>query len=115
MRYFSIVEFECPDCGRADMDETFLEMLDRARGIAQIPFYITSGFRCKKHNEEIGGKPDSAHLRGLAADIAVKDSRSRFKIVEALIRAGFKRIGIAKDFIHVDADMTKPDKVIWLY
>ena len=115
MRYFSLSEFACPDCGRADMDSDFLEMLDRARDISGIPFIITSGFRCPRHNEKVGGRPNSAHLRGLAADIKVADNRQRFIIVDALIKVEFKRLGIAKDFIHVDHDMTKPYPRVWLY
>ena len=115
MRYFTIDEFKCPDCGRAEMNEDFLEMLDKARDIAGIPFVITSGFRCPSHNKKIGGRPNSAHLRGLAADIAVTNSRARFLILDALIKAGFRRMGIGKNFIHVDLDNTKPYPVIWTY
>ena len=35
------------------------------------PINITSGFRCLKLNEHIGGSPRSAHLKGLAADFVV--------------------------------------------
>ena len=115
MKHFTIDEFRCPDCGKAEMNEDFLEALDKARDIAGVPFIITSGFRCKKHNKQVGGKPNSAHLRGLAADIAVQDNKVRFIIVQALLQAGFKRIGIAKKFIHCDMDMTKPYPRIWVY
>ena len=115
MRHFSLDEFACPCCGRADMDEDFLEMLDEARSIAGLPFIITSGYRCARHNREVGGRPNSAHLRGLAADISVSNNNARFRILFGLIRAGFKRIGIAKDFIHADADLSKPYPTLWLY
>ena len=97
------------------MDLKFLVRLDWARSIAEIPFRITSGFRCPKHNKEIGGRPNSSHLRGLAADIACSNSEERYKIINALIMVGFKRIGIADSFIHVDYDLTKPQGVIWVY
>lgn len=35
------------------------------------PVTITSGFRCKKLNELVGGAPNSKHLKGEAADIKV--------------------------------------------
>ncbi|PRY74764.1 peptidase M15-like protein [Yoonia maritima] len=34
-----------------------------------LPLFITSGYRCPRLNAEIGGLPDSQHLRGEAADI----------------------------------------------
>jgi hypothetical protein len=52
----------------------------------------------------------------MAADIACDNSRDRFELIKALIEAGFKRIGVRKDFIHVDVDFPdKPGRVMWLY
>ena len=97
------------------MDEVFLEMLDKARHLAGIPFHINSGYRSPDHNRKVGGKKDSAHLKGLAADIHCVDSRSRAYILGGLIDAGFNRIGIASTFIHVDDDPSKDADVVWLY
>ena len=90
-------------------------MLNDARRLAQIPFVITSGVRCHAHNKKVNGLPSSAHLSGKAVDIKADNSRARFKIIEALTIAGFTRIGIAKNFIHVDVDETKPKDAIWIY
>ena len=97
------------------MDKEFLLKLDRAREVAQIPFKINSAWRSVEKNKEVGGKPNSSHLKGLAVDISVKDSRSRFIVLKALIQVGFHRIGIAKTFIHVDDDKNKDPEVAWLY
>ena len=59
--------------------------------------------------------PNSSHIKGLAVDISVKDSRTRFIILDALIKVGFNRIGIADTFIHVDDDRNKACGVIWTY
>lgn len=115
MRHFTIDEFKCPCCGDANMDPSFLLMIDRAREHAGVPFYINSGFRCQAHNAVIGGKDDSAHLFGLAADIRCKGSRARFKILDGLLMAGFDRIGIGINFIHADIQKGKPGMVCWLY
>lgn len=117
MKYFSISEFDSPDVKGSgnSMDEDFLEMIDKAREIADIPFKINSGFRTVEHNRKVGGVSGSSHLLGLAADIAVKDSRHRSIIVNACIEAGFTRIGVAKSFIHVDNDMYKTQDVMWVY
>ncbi len=89
-------------------------MLDLARSLAGVPFKISSGYRCTKHNKQVGGVKNSAHLTGLAVDIEVPDNVFRLKILRALVIVGFNRIGISKGFIHVDIDKSKPDN-IWLY
>ena len=118
MEYFSYNEFDSPDVigsGLANMDQSFLDMLDDARGLAGVAFKINSGYRTPSHNKSVGGKPKSSHLFGLAVDIACTGSRERFRILEALIKMGFHRIGIAKTFIHVDNDAKKDIEVTWLY
>ena len=117
LSHFSLTEFVCPCCGQVKMDEDFLRKLDYARDLAGVPFRVTSGFRCPRHNHKVGGKPDSAHLRGLAADIAAGNSDTRARILFALIKAGFQRIGIdfKRGFIHVDDDPEKPRPRVWGY
>ena len=117
MKNFKTSEFDSPDeIGSGNlMDKRFLEMLDNAREIAGVSFRITSGYRSKSHNKKVGGVPQSSHRLGKACDIACTSSRHRFKIVNALIEAGFNRIGIAKNFIHVDNDNNKVGQVIWTY
>jgi len=97
------------------MDRDTLEMLDSARAYAEIPFKINSAWRCEEHNKKVGGKPDSAHIYGKAADISTPDSRTRFWVVYGLIQAQFTRIGIGKNFIHADTDHNKDKEVAWLY
>jgi len=97
------------------MDKTFLLKLDEARERAGIPFVINSAYRSPEHNAKIGGKPNSSHLRGLAVDISVTNSRQRFIVLNALLEVGFTRIGIADTFIHVDLDNGKSKDVIWTY
>jgi len=117
MLHFELNEFDSPDDQGSGkyMDESFLSMLDDARGIAGIPFAINSGFRTPSHNAYVGGKKQSSHQFGYAVDLHCTDSRSRFIIIDALIKAGFSRIGIAKSFIHVDNDPDKDGKVSWVY
>lgn len=119
MKYFKEEEFLCKcGCGRGtfkDMHPMFLEMLDKARERAGIPFKITSGFRCLTYNVSIGGAKKSAHTKGYAVDIACHGSRNRFFMLKALLDAGFNRIGIGSNFIHVDCDPTLDTKVVWHY
>lgn len=112
---FSDYEFACPCCGRFGMDKGFIDQLQKARDLAQIPFVITSGYRCEDYNKKLGGKTDSSHLIGRAVDIRASSSLTRFLVVFGLTLAGFKRIGIGKNFVHVDNDPEKPFATMWLY
>lgn len=98
-----------------NLQPELISKLEEARELAGIPFVINSGYREKGHNEEVGGTEDSAHLYGLAADIRARNSHERMKIVKAAIKAGFDRIGVAKTFVHLDIDSSKPPIVLWLY
>ena len=114
MKYFDISEFDCPHCGANEMDTGFLYKLDRAREFAGVPFLITSGKRCETHNKAVGSTSTN-HLSGHAADIRCTGSAERFKIIKALIEAGFDRIGIHPKFIHCDDNPGGWPKVIWFY
>ena len=115
LRHFKHTEFACPCCGEQHMNFAFLTKLDAAREIAGVPFYINSGYRCLKHNQQLGSEPTSSHLKGLASDIAASDSFVRSRIITGLLMAGLNRIGIDENFIHTDADPDKPRDVMWLY
>tara|TARA_R110002111_G_scaffold219870_2_gene282024 strand:- start:564 stop:887 length:324 start_codon:yes stop_codon:yes gene_type:complete len=97
-----------------NMNADFLNKLDEAREYAGIPFVINSAYRSPTHPLSIKN-PTSSHIKGLAVDISVKDSNTRFKVLDALIAVGFTRIGIANSFIHVDMDLDKSQNVIWTY
>lgn len=115
MSYFKKEEFACKCCGENKIDDSLIAKLEVARGLAHTPFVITSGYRCEKHNKRVGGKANSSHLRGLAVDILAQDSVARFKIMKALLDAGFKRVGFADTFIHVDVDSSLAQEVMWKY
>ena len=76
---------------------------------------VNSGWRCQKHNKAVGGSPTSSHLRGLAADIGCKSSAQRYELLRAAMHQGVGRIGIGKNFVHIDIDRSKDKRVIWLY
>ena len=117
MRYFKLEEFDSPDelGSGCNMSQEILNMLDATRKIYGKPMRITSGFRTKTHNKKVGGVESSSHLKGLAADIACSESKNRFDMIKALLQVGFKRLGVAGTFIHVDIDKNKSQNVIWTY
>ena len=115
--YFNDKEFECPCChkGANLMDATLLHILDTVREELGRPLRLTSAYRCPKHNEEVKGSPNSAHLDGKAVDISCSNSNLRMVLICLFVAHGIKRIGIAKTFIHIDVDDTLPQSVMWLY
>jgi zinc D-Ala-D-Ala carboxypeptidase len=84
--------------------------LDRAREFFGNPIILTCGYRSPEHNAEIGGVPDSAHTKGMAADVqAPADPFMRAKLAWAMGAAGFVRLEICDRHYHVDVDLTKPN------
>lgn len=114
-KYFNIDEFKCPCCGANLISEELIERLDQARELAGVPFTVSSGYRCKEHNAAVGGSSTSSHLLGLAVDIVVDGGSNRFKVVDALLKVGFTRVGVAKSFVHADIDKAKVQNVLWTY
>jgi|TARA_A100001015_G_scaffold200661_1_gene224035 uncharacterized protein YcbK (DUF882 family) len=117
MKYFQYEEFDSPDIQGSGqlMSKELLSKLDMIREEFGKPIYINSGYRTEAHNEKVGGKPASSHLKGLAVDIACNASRDRFNLVNLFIKHDINRIGIAKNFIHVDIDGDKDQDVMWTY
>ena len=67
---------------------------------------INSGIRCLKHNRSIGSSDTSSHVKCIAADIGCRQMSDRHLLMLHLPKL-FDRIGIHKDFIHVDIDTDK--------
>ena len=102
------------------MEHEVIQALDIARDIYGFPMIVSSGFRTIQYNRsliELGypASPNSSHLLGWAVDLVVPDSSKRFLMLEALLDAGFHRIGLGHSFIHVDLDPNKPRNVLWVY
>lgn len=100
--YFDKDEFDHPE----KMDQEFIAMLDVARGIAKVPFKITSDYR----------EDSKAHYNGKGVDIAAADGATRFAIVNGAVRAGFTRIGVYDRHVHLDneTEPTHPERVMWI-
>lgn len=96
------------------LDTGLMVMLDQARGIAGVPFVITSGLRTVEENDALAESvKDSAHITGNAVDLECEDSMARFAMLKALFSVGFTRIGIYKQHLHVDNSQTLPQQVCW--
>lgn len=116
MRYFVESEVDCNHCGEAVFDQEFMSFMDALRERVGEPLIITSWYRCEVYDRRLGGGRSAGnHTTGRAADIYCEASHLRWKIVAAATALGAKRIGLAKNFIHVDLVEGKPQEVIWLY
>lgn len=118
---FEAWEFKCPCCSQENMQHDFMKKLQKARDIANVPFKILSGYRCERYNNQLvadkryKASPDSSHKKGIACDVEIKDSTTRYKIMKAMFDAGFKRMGEKSSFVHVDTDCEKPQIKKWGY
>ena len=105
MKWFSMNEFEChcgcrmPDSARANIVALVDNVLDPARDQLGRSIIVNSGYRCQKHNAEVGGVPASQHLRGEAADIRCDNNKELERILTRLGR--YDQLIIYPTFIHV--------------
>lgn len=115
-RFFTPTEFvqAVPSCQISDMNEELLERLDTARAYLGAPIYINSAYRSVEYELSHGREGTSSHCLGLAVDIRCNTSEYRLQLIKSLFRAGFRRIGVASSFVHVDIDKSKPH-CFWLY
>lgn len=116
-KYFTYEEFDSPDIQGSGqmMCDTIIEMLDTVREEYGKPIRISSGYRTTEYNNKLrGAVANSSHLKGLAVDIHIKNSKERYELLFILMKY-FHRIGIGKNFIHVDIDDSKVQGVIWTY
>jgi hypothetical protein len=54
---FNSIEFACPCCGRWKVDPELVQKLQQLRDHLGYPIIITSGYRCPRYNNSIGGFP----------------------------------------------------------
>ncbi len=87
---------------RQGLNPKLIRMIHEAEEISGDSFIITDAVRPAKMAGPEKIFPPPAHEEGLAVDIRVSGCRERWKIREALEKAGFRRIGIYDKNIHAD-------------
>jgi hypothetical protein len=107
----------CQQCGKALMDVSLIKKLDLAQRYAEAPFRILAGYKCpdcERSLEESTSCPGMiSHRDGLAVDIAIEDDQHRATVLFSLLQAGFNRIGLGRDSVHVDVDKRFTPRVAW--
>ena len=125
---FSTDEVACSCCGKNDMDQEFMRMLQALREEAGFPFRLSSAMRCEKHDQRVSNykkTKSGIHTYGKAVDILVGNVNTTrtLKLIKQIQEIGFTGLGLAlrnkdrsKRFIHVDnraADFSLP--AVWTY
>lgn len=118
--HFNSIEFRCKCCGRIMIDSTLVELLESLFSVLNLSrIDVISGYRCAKHDREIGGRGSGSHVDGYAADVRCyyKDgSRVPSSVVALTLESmghkfgiGYRCGGVADvaGNIHID---TKPRK-----
>ena len=60
------------------------EMLERIRSTLNVPVVVTSGYRCPRVNQAVGGATTSDHPQGHAADIVAPKFGSATEVARTL-------------------------------
>ena len=87
--------------------EHTIEQLDELRRLYGHPIIITSGYRCPELNKAVGGKANSQHVKGQAADLKYDPELLQFIInnyhYDQLIEETSKR----SKWIHISFNKEK--------
>ena len=111
-QHFQSDEFWCScGCGKEGpngnhISQSLVLKLEIVRTAINKPMKINSGIRCLKYNRSIKSSDTSSHIKCVAADISCTQMSDRHLLMSHLPKL-FERIGIHKDFIHVDIDTDK--------
>lgn len=110
---FSRSEFACKGtncCGNsAPVSPELISALQDLRDQLNLPLSITSGFRCNRHNESVGGATQSFHTLGMAADVSCPDGMTAEDLAQAAETIpAFQQggIGIYPSWVHLDVRTT---------
>lgn len=109
-KHFRVREFASKDgADKVLIDDDLVTLLENIREAAGGKVItINSGYRSPEHNKAVGGVPNSQHVKGTAADIAVEDTDPLTvgQIAEHFLnkKGG---IGVYKSFTHVDTRATR--------
>lgn len=112
---FNSTEFDCQGkgcCSETLIDDELVTMLQKIRDHFGKPISVCpahSGYRCAKHNKEVGGASQSYHTKGMAADISVQGIKHE-EVAKYAESIGVKGIGLYDWGCHLD---TRTSKSFW--
>jgi len=102
-RSFVGSELQCRCCGNLIYEQSTIDLIQELRDELNIRFRVNSFYRCKSHNQKVGGGTNSQHLYGRAMDISTEGWKwsQRAKLVKGALNKGLS-VGIYRSFVHVD-------------
>ena len=103
--HFSKAELACHCCGELKIEKRLVDALEDLRRLAGRAIVIHDGYRCVRHNQEVGGVTDSEHTRGMAADLGISGLTLQHMYELATQVPDFVEGGIGvydSGFLHVD-------------
>lgn len=89
--HFFLNEFECPCCKTVRITAELVARLESLRRAWGKPIKINSGYRCKRHNSEVGGTQYSKHMEGRAVDVPIP-YMDMDSFAELAHKAGFRQV-----------------------
>ena len=111
---FKSTEFDCHGdgcCTKTEIDTKLVEYLQKIRDHFGKPLNISSGYRCAKHNKNVGGVTGSRHLKGQAADIYINGVApvdiARYAESINILGIGLYETDADGHFVHIDTRETK--------
>lgn len=111
--HFSKKELACKCCGEpGPIKPELIAALEELRRLAGGPLIVNSGYRCARHNAEVGGAKASQHTKGAAADVKSKTLTPLELFALAVQIPAIKGVGLYKGWVHVDVRKTKK-RVLW--
>lgn len=80
--------------------------LDEVRTFLGHPVIVTSGYRCPRLNEIVGGSPNSAHMTGMAADFICPSYGAPLYVARVLVQSGIKfdQLILEYGWVHLSID-----------
>lgn len=120
--YFDEDELRCKcGCGRCEMDDEAVGVFDLLRYQAtqewgsDLPFIVTSGFRCPTHDASPEVNGQGLHPQGKCIDILVLDAEKRAVILGvAFAHPRILGIGVSGNFLHLDT-VLRDKRLSWTY
>ena len=89
--------------------QKLMDMCQAVREKLGIPLHVSSGYRCVKHNGEVGGVNGSYHIKGLAADLSCSQKAlniflavHELYIMGQLPELSYCTLYLSKNFVHID-------------
>ena len=120
-KYFNRGEFECSHTHTCEMDQDFINKLNKLREEFGKPLIINSGYRSPEHPIEYVKQTPGALASGKACDISVSRADA-LKLLELALKLGFTGYGLnqkgSSRYIHLDTlenSKERPRPSIWTY